>query len=281
MRTRCRYLHIHEVFLPVAEPPSHTSLHAGSWQVHARNASLQMRSEHLFHVQMEAQEELVLKQRDIMLALTKRLSDRDEQILMLQEELDAYDAAQRKLEDALDQRTADVFALRKAALEQVRILLPMAHHAATSYACSAMCHSTGTRPHCKHDTRALKASANPCASSSLPNACAHMQMKTSPGRASDPDLQSALGAWGGPGNSGARRSSSGGSFRIAALRGTEAAAPRGTDTAGCSAQDPADANAAVVCNASPAQSQSGSCCSGPGAITTCLAPWVSLTPVRA
>ena len=71
-------------------------------------------------LQMEAQGELVLKQRDIMMALTKRLSDRDEQILILQEELDAYDAAQRRLEDALDQRTAEVLALRKAALEQVR-----------------------------------------------------------------------------------------------------------------------------------------------------------------
>jgi hypothetical protein len=73
-------------------------------------------------VQMEAQGELVLKQRDIMMALTKRLSDRDEQILILQEELDAYDAVQRRLEDALDQRTAEVLALRKAALEQARHL---------------------------------------------------------------------------------------------------------------------------------------------------------------
>lgn len=68
---------------------------------------------------MEAQGELVLKQRDIMMALTKRLTDRDEQILILQEELDAYDLEQRKLEDALDQRTAEIIALRKAAIEQV------------------------------------------------------------------------------------------------------------------------------------------------------------------
>ena len=33
---------------------------------------------------MDSQRELLLKQRDIMMALTKRLSDRDEQILMLQ-----------------------------------------------------------------------------------------------------------------------------------------------------------------------------------------------------
>jgi hypothetical protein len=75
-------------------------------------------------LQMQEQRELLLKQRDIMLALTKRLSDRDEQILMLQEELDAYDAAQRQLEDALDQRVAEIFALRKAALQQVRISSP-------------------------------------------------------------------------------------------------------------------------------------------------------------
>jgi hypothetical protein len=75
------------------------------------------------HVQVDGYKELLLKQRDIMLALTKRLSDRDEQILILQEELDAYDAAQRKLEDALDQRTAEVIAMRKAAIEEVHSLL--------------------------------------------------------------------------------------------------------------------------------------------------------------
>jgi hypothetical protein len=70
-------------------------------------------------VKVDGYKDLLLKQRDIMLALTKRLSDRDEQILILQEELDAYDAAQRKLEDALDQRTAEVIAVRKAAIEEV------------------------------------------------------------------------------------------------------------------------------------------------------------------
>jgi hypothetical protein len=70
-------------------------------------------------MQVDGYKDLLLKQRDIMLALTKRLSDRDEQIMILQEELDAYDAAQRKLEDALDQRTAEVIAMRKAAIEEV------------------------------------------------------------------------------------------------------------------------------------------------------------------
>lgn len=61
-----------------------------------------------------------MKQRDIMMALTKRLSERDELIMSLQEELDAYDAAQRRLEDDLDHRTAEVIAMRKAAIEEAR-----------------------------------------------------------------------------------------------------------------------------------------------------------------
>lgn len=75
---------------------------------------------------MEVQGELILKQRDIMRALTTKLSDRDEQILILQKELDAYDRAQRALEDALDQRTAEIMPLRKAALAQVRRRSPPA-----------------------------------------------------------------------------------------------------------------------------------------------------------
>jgi len=39
--------------------------------------------------------QLLLKQRDIMIALTGRLNERDEQILTLQEELEAYDAHQK------------------------------------------------------------------------------------------------------------------------------------------------------------------------------------------
>jgi hypothetical protein len=70
-------------------------------------------------MQVDTYKELLLKQRDIMLALTKRLNDRDDVIVTLQEELDAYDAQQRKLEDALDQKTAEVIALRKVAIEEV------------------------------------------------------------------------------------------------------------------------------------------------------------------
>lgn len=74
---------------------------------------------HLLCAQVDGYKELLLKQRDIMMALTKRLSERDELIMSLQEELDAYDAAQRRLEDDLDHRTAEIIAMRKAAIEEV------------------------------------------------------------------------------------------------------------------------------------------------------------------
>ena len=45
--------------------------------------------------QVERYKALLLKQRDIMIALTQRLNERDEQILGLQAELEAYDAAQK------------------------------------------------------------------------------------------------------------------------------------------------------------------------------------------
>lgn len=60
---------------------------------------------------------VLLKQRDIMIALTSRLNERDEQIGALQEELEAYDAQYRRLEDALDAKTAELIALRRAAMQ--------------------------------------------------------------------------------------------------------------------------------------------------------------------
>ncbi|DBA91171.1 hypothetical protein WJX77_002837 [Trebouxia sp. C0004] len=68
-------------------------------------------------VQVDRYKQLLLKQRDIMIALTGRLNERDEQILTLQEELEAYDAHQKQLEDALDHKNAELIDLRKAALE--------------------------------------------------------------------------------------------------------------------------------------------------------------------
>eukprot|EP00762_Andalucia_godoyi_P001004 ANDGO_02125.mRNA.1 Kinesin-II 95 kDa subunit len=67
--------------------------------------------------QVDRYKQLLLKQRDIMIALTARLNERDETILALQEELDAYDRQQRMLEDALDQKTASLIHLQRVAME--------------------------------------------------------------------------------------------------------------------------------------------------------------------
>ena len=52
--------------------------------------------------------QLLLKQRDIMIALTGRLNERDETIIQLQEELDAYDRIHRETEEALELKTEQV-----------------------------------------------------------------------------------------------------------------------------------------------------------------------------
>ncbi|KAG2437000.1 hypothetical protein HYH02_011432 [Chlamydomonas schloesseri] len=67
--------------------------------------------------EVDRYKQLLLKQRDIMIALTARLNERDERITNLQEELDAYDRYQRQLEDQLDAKTAELISLRKAAVE--------------------------------------------------------------------------------------------------------------------------------------------------------------------
>jgi len=46
-------------------------------------------------VQVDRYKGLLVKQRDIMTGLTGRLNERDEQILRLQEELEAYDSHQK------------------------------------------------------------------------------------------------------------------------------------------------------------------------------------------
>jgi len=60
---------------------------------------------------------VLLKQRDIMIALTARLNERDETIIRMQEELKAYDKEYRRVEDALDGKTAELIALRRAAMQ--------------------------------------------------------------------------------------------------------------------------------------------------------------------
>jgi hypothetical protein len=51
---------------------------------------------------VERYKNLLLKQRDIMIALTTKLNERDETIVQLQEELDAYDKITREQEDLLE-----------------------------------------------------------------------------------------------------------------------------------------------------------------------------------
>ena len=48
---------------------------------------------------MERYKQLLLKQRDIMIALTARLNERDEALLAMQEEHDRKDGRTRELED--------------------------------------------------------------------------------------------------------------------------------------------------------------------------------------
>jgi hypothetical protein len=48
--------------------------------------------------------QLLLKQRDIMIALTARLNERDETIIQLQEELDAYERIHRETEGIVDKK---------------------------------------------------------------------------------------------------------------------------------------------------------------------------------
>ena len=52
--------------------------------------------------QVDQYKQLLLKQRDIMIALTTRLNERDETIIQLQEELDAYDRIHYETEEMLE-----------------------------------------------------------------------------------------------------------------------------------------------------------------------------------
>ena len=53
--------------------------------------------------QVDKYKQLLLKQRDIMIALTGRLNERDETIVQLQEELDAFDRLHQETEDKLEE----------------------------------------------------------------------------------------------------------------------------------------------------------------------------------
>ena len=68
--------------------------------------------------QVDRYKQLLLKQRDIMIALTQRLNERDEQIMALkQDELDAYDRHQKELEEKLDEKTAALIHLQRVTME--------------------------------------------------------------------------------------------------------------------------------------------------------------------
>lgn len=52
--------------------------------------------------QVDRYKHILMEYRDIMIALTSRLNERDEQIISLQEELDAYDRLYRETEQAIE-----------------------------------------------------------------------------------------------------------------------------------------------------------------------------------
>lgn len=70
--------------------------------------------------QVDRYKQLLLKQRDIMIALTQRLNERDEQMMALQDELDAYDRHQKELEEKLDEKTAQLIHLQRVSMEHSR-----------------------------------------------------------------------------------------------------------------------------------------------------------------
>jgi kinesin family protein 3/17 len=61
--------------------------------------------------QVERYKQLLLKQRDIMIALTNKLNERDEAIVQLQEELDAYDKINREQEEVIENKNQRVLLL--------------------------------------------------------------------------------------------------------------------------------------------------------------------------
>jgi len=73
--------------------------------------------------QVDRYKQLLLKQRDIMIALTTRLNERDETIVQLQEELDAYDRIHRETEEFLEVNMSQVSQLQEI-LKENNIPIP-------------------------------------------------------------------------------------------------------------------------------------------------------------
>lgn len=67
--------------------------------------------------QVDRYKVLLIKQRDIMVALTQRLNERDDQIVHLQGEIDSYEARFKELEEKLDKKTTSLIHLQKIAME--------------------------------------------------------------------------------------------------------------------------------------------------------------------
>jgi chromosome segregation ATPase len=63
--------------------------------------------------QVDRYKQLLLKQRDIMIALTSRLNERDETIIQLQEELDAYDRINRETEQYIELKNVRIEQLQQ------------------------------------------------------------------------------------------------------------------------------------------------------------------------
>lgn len=73
--------------------------------------------------QVDQYKQLLLKQRDIMIALTTRLNERDETIIQLQEELDAYDRIHYETDEMLQLKNMRVEQLENM-LKQNKIVVP-------------------------------------------------------------------------------------------------------------------------------------------------------------
>ncbi|GBG25162.1 Kinesin-like protein [Hondaea fermentalgiana] len=67
--------------------------------------------------QTDRYKQLLLKQRDIMVNLTQRLNERDDQIIALQDELDESEKKRRDTEERLDEKTTELIHLKRLALE--------------------------------------------------------------------------------------------------------------------------------------------------------------------
>eukprot|EP00629_Pelagomonadales_sp_RCC1024_P008296 CAMPEP_0119267344 /NCGR_PEP_ID=MMETSP1329-20130426/5525_1 /TAXON_ID=114041 /ORGANISM="Genus nov. species nov., Strain RCC1024" /LENGTH=727 /DNA_ID=CAMNT_0007267265 /DNA_START=182 /DNA_END=2365 /DNA_ORIENTATION=+ len=92
-------------------------------EYNSRLAELERERECIEHekAQVERYKQLLLKQRDIMIALTQRLNERDEQIMALQDELDAYDKNQAALENKLDIKTEQCIRLQRSCSETLNL----------------------------------------------------------------------------------------------------------------------------------------------------------------